>query len=63
MANGAMTQTQHIPYLAQKGLKSWILSTDHKRIGDSLSRYDLVFLHDRRSGGSWDEIRAYDSGA
>ncbi|MCY3625229.1 MAG: cbb3-type cytochrome c oxidase subunit I [Candidatus Dadabacteria bacterium] len=33
MANGVMTQTQHIPYLAQKGLKSWILTTDHKRIG------------------------------
>ncbi len=33
MANGVMTQTQYIPYLAQKGLKSWILTTDHKRIG------------------------------
>ncbi len=33
MANGVMTQTQHISFLAQKGFKSWILTTDHKRIG------------------------------
>lgn len=33
MANGVMTQTQHVSFLAQKGFRSWILSTDHKRIG------------------------------
>lgn len=33
MANGVMTQTPHVSFLAQKGFKSWILSTDHKRIG------------------------------
>lgn len=33
MANGVTTQTQHVPFLAEKGFRSWILSTDHKRIG------------------------------
>ena len=33
MANHTIAETLPVPFLAQKGVLSWILSTDHKRIG------------------------------
>ncbi len=33
MANHTIAETIYVPYLEKKGLLSWLLSTDHKRIG------------------------------
>jgi cytochrome c oxidase subunit 1 len=33
MANHAIAETLYVPYLDKKGILSWLLSTDHKRIG------------------------------
>ena len=33
MANHAIADHSYVPFLEKKGLMSWLLSTDHKRIG------------------------------
>lgn len=33
MANHIVHETLSVPYLEEKGLLSWVFSTDHKRIG------------------------------